>query len=114
MVRNTIMKDKNIDKIKSINNNYFKYIISNMQCLVINDSFRKNPLIRTSNNYYLGDIKTLEKSTKNTIVSLIKKYKKEGKAHTKLFSYHIKIENGILYIKDKDWGTSKSKSYKKF
>ena len=107
------MKDKNIDKIKSINNNYFRYIISNMQCLIINDSFRKNPLIRTSNNY-LGDIKTLEKSTRRTIVSLIKKYKKHGIAHVKLFSYHIKIENGILYIKDKDWGTGKAKSYKKF
>ena len=113
MVCETIMKNKNINKIKSANNNYFRYIINNIECLVINDSFRKNPLIRTSDNYF-GDIKTLEKSTRRTIVSLIKEYKKQGKAHTKLFSYHLKIKNGILYIKDRDWGTSKSKSYKKF
>lgn len=113
MVCETIMKNKNINKIKSANNNYFRYIINNIECLAINDSFRKNPLIRTSDNYF-GDIKTLEKSTRRTIVSLIKGYKKHRIAHTKLFSYHLKIENGILYIKDKDWGTSKSKSYKKF
>jgi hypothetical protein len=110
------MKNKNINKIKSVQNNYFKYIISNIQCLVINDFINKNSLVKKMDNY-LGDIKSIDNSVKNTLVSLIKKYQNQGKAHIKLFNYFIKIENGTLYIRDTDWGNSKhkkSKSYKKF
>ncbi len=105
------MKNKNIDMIKSANTAYFKYIVHNMECLIINDFLKKNHL---TNDNYFGDVKTLERSIRNTIVLLINEYKKHRKAHTKLFSYHIKIEKGTLYIKDNDWGTSKSRSYKKF
>ena len=107
------MKNKNINKIKSYKNNYFRYIISNIQCLVINDFFNDNPLLTRIDNY-LGDIKSIDNSVKNALVSLIKKYQQQGKAHTKLFNYFIKIENGNLYIRDTDWGNGKSKSYKKF
>ena len=107
------MKNKNINKIKSAQNNYFRYIINNIQCLVINDFFNNNPLLKIIGNY-LGDIKSIDNSVKNALVSLIKKYQQQGKAHTKLFNYFIKIENGTLYIRDTDWGNGKSKSYKKF
>jgi hypothetical protein len=95
------MKNKNINKIKSYKNNYFRYIISNIQCLVINDFFNDNPLLTRIDNY-LGDIKSIDNSVKNALVSLIKKYQQQGKAHTKLFNYFIKIENGTLYIRDTD------------
>ena len=107
------MKNKNINKIKSYKNNYFRYIISNIQCLVINDFLNENSLIKKMDNY-LGDIKSIDNSVKRTLISLIKKYQNQGKAHTKLFNYFLKIEKGILYLRDADWGTGKSKSYKKF
>ena len=55
------MKNKNINKIKSYKNNYFRYIISNIQCLVINDFFNDNPLLTRIDNY-LGDIKSIDNS----------------------------------------------------
>ncbi|MHB8281226.1 MAG: hypothetical protein ACYDDE_00305 [bacterium] len=110
------MKNKNINKITTAQNNYFRYLISNIQCLVLNDFLNKNSLIKKIDNY-MGDIKTIDNSVKNTLVLLIKKSQKQEKAYTKLFNYFIKIENGILYIRDTDWGNSKykkTKSYKKF
>ncbi len=59
---------------------------------------------------YLGDIKSIDSSVKNTLVSLIKKYQNnQEKTYTKLFNYFLKIENGILYIRDTDWENSKHK-----
>ena len=57
------MKNKNINKIKSFNNNYFKYILSNIQCLVINDFLNKHSLVKNSKTY-LGDIKSIDNSVK--------------------------------------------------
>lgn len=109
------MKNNNINKIKSYKNDHFRYITSNIQCLILNDflNSNKNSLSKKIDNY-LGDIKSIDNSVKNTLVSLIKKYQNQGKAHTKLFNYFLKIENGTLYIRDADWRTGKSKSYKKF
>ena len=109
------MKNNNINKIKSYKNDHFRYITSNIQCLILNDflNSNKNSLSKKIDNY-LGDIKSIDNSVKNTLVSLIKKYQNQGKAHTKLFNYFLKIENGPLYIRDADWRTGKSKSYKKF
>lgn len=110
------MKNKNINKITTYKNYYFRYIIQNIQCLILNDFLNKNPLIKKIDNY-LGDVKTIDNSVKSTLVSLIKKSQKQRKVYTKLFNYFIKIENGILYIRDTDWGNSKykkTKSYKTF
>jgi hypothetical protein len=109
------MKNKNINKIKSYKNDYFRYIINNVQCLIINDFFNSNKNSLKKMDNYLGDIKSIDNAVKNTLVSLIKKYQSnQKKTYTKLFNYFLKIENGILYIRDADWGTGKSKSYKKF
>jgi t-SNARE complex subunit (syntaxin) len=105
------MKNKNINKIKSVQNNYFRYTISNIQCLILNDFFNSNKhsLLKKMDNY-LGDIKSIDSSVKNTLVSLIKKYQNnQEKTYTKLFNYFLKIENGILYIRDTDWENSKHK-----